>query len=250
MTLWDIRLDGVALINLVMCIGFSVDFSAHICYHFITHRTESGGSEPIRTSLYALGWPIVQGATSTIIGVFGLAFAPSYIFITFFKMILLVIVLGALHGLILLPVLLTLFENGNLCGRRSSKPSLLLPFAKHPFSGGNGDHHFDLSCKDDHPNLVSPCASNGNGSVLIDGRRVLTYPMMAMEVNKAFVNERPDGELHSDFGAVGAKSGMVALQPQADQIIRYVDQSVKVGSLSTKRAKYTRIRIWFALQRS
>ena len=36
MTLWDINLDGVALINLIMCIGFSVDFSAHICYHYIT----------------------------------------------------------------------------------------------------------------------------------------------------------------------------------------------------------------------
>jgi predicted RND superfamily exporter protein len=31
MTWWGVRLDGVALINLIMCIGFSVDFSAHIC---------------------------------------------------------------------------------------------------------------------------------------------------------------------------------------------------------------------------
>ena len=26
MTWWGVRLDGVALINLIMCIGFSVDF--------------------------------------------------------------------------------------------------------------------------------------------------------------------------------------------------------------------------------
>ena len=62
--------------------------------------------------MYALGLPIVQGAISTILGVIGLALAPSYIFLTFFKMVLLVIVLGALHGLILLPVLLSFLGPG------------------------------------------------------------------------------------------------------------------------------------------
>jgi len=110
MTLWGINLDGVALINLIMCIGFSVDFSAHICYHYMTAEAEEGGSSTrIRASLYALGLPIIQGAASTILGVFGLAFANCYLFVTFFKMIFLVIVLGALHGLVLLPVLLSIF---------------------------------------------------------------------------------------------------------------------------------------------
>ena len=62
--------------------------------------------------MYALGYPILQGAISTILGVIGLALAPSYIFLTFFKMVLLVIVLGALHGLILLPVLLSFLGPG------------------------------------------------------------------------------------------------------------------------------------------
>ena len=39
--------------------------------------------------------------------------APSYIFVTFFKMVFLVIILGALHGLFLLPVLLSLFGPGS-----------------------------------------------------------------------------------------------------------------------------------------
>merc|ERR1712038_255048 len=83
MTLWGINLDEVALINLIMCIGFSVDFSAHICYHYMTcSDSDSGvkgqsmsGNDRIRASLYALGLPIAQGALSTILGVFGLAFA-------------------------------------------------------------------------------------------------------------------------------------------------------------------------------
>lgn len=35
MTLWGINLDSLSMINLIMCIGFSVDFSAHISYHFM-----------------------------------------------------------------------------------------------------------------------------------------------------------------------------------------------------------------------
>ncbi len=61
-----------------MCIGFSVDFSAHICYHYLAEEGHRP-SERIRASLYALGLPIIQGAVSTILGVIGLAFAPSYL---------------------------------------------------------------------------------------------------------------------------------------------------------------------------
>lgn len=63
--------------------------------------------------MFALGLPISQGALSTILGVLGLYLSPSYIFVTFFKMVFLVIVLGALHGLLLLPVLLSLFGPGS-----------------------------------------------------------------------------------------------------------------------------------------
>ena len=70
-------------------------------------------ADRIKMSLYALGIPILQGATSTIIGVLGLAFAQSYLFVTFFKMIFLVIMLGMFHGMILLPVVLSLLGPGN-----------------------------------------------------------------------------------------------------------------------------------------
>ena len=65
MSLWGVRLDGVALINLIMCIGFSVDFSAHICYHYLTASTDLDitmtPEERIKASLHALGIPILQG---------------------------------------------------------------------------------------------------------------------------------------------------------------------------------------------
>ena len=126
MTWWGVNLDGIALINLIMCIGFSVDFSAHICYHYMSEEDKSA-EERISASLYALGMPIIQGAISTILGVIGLGFAPSYVYITFFKMIFLVIFLGAAHGLILLPVLLSLFGPGSCDGKSSGRSTISTP---------------------------------------------------------------------------------------------------------------------------
>ena len=99
---------------------FSVDFAAHISYHYLD--SPGGPDDRVRNSLYGLGLPILQGAVSTILGVIGLMIAPSYIFVTFFKMVLLVISLGFLHGLFLLPVLLSIFGPGS-CSSSSTTPT-------------------------------------------------------------------------------------------------------------------------------
>lgn len=108
MALWDVNLDSISMINLIMCIGFSVDFTAHICYVYMSSK-ETTADARVRECLYALGLPIMQGCLSTILGVSALIFTYSYIFLVFFKMIFLVIFFGALHGMFLLPVLLSLF---------------------------------------------------------------------------------------------------------------------------------------------
>ncbi|XP_071446511.1 patched domain-containing protein 3-like isoform X1 [Hetaerina americana] len=113
MALWGVSLDSISMINLIMCIGFSIDFSAHICYSYMTTPAAVDTKEKVRQCLYALGLPIVQGAMSTVLSVVALAFAHSYIFLTFFKMVFLVILFGAMHGLLLLPVLLSLFGPGS-----------------------------------------------------------------------------------------------------------------------------------------
>lgn len=108
MSLWDVNLDSISMINLIMCIGYSVDFTAHICYSFMSSKAKHP-DERVREALYSLGMPILQGATSTILGCIGLLLADSYIFLVFFKMMFLVIIAGAMHGIFLLPVLLSLF---------------------------------------------------------------------------------------------------------------------------------------------
>ena len=97
-----------------------MDFAAHISYHYLD--SPGGPDDRVRNSLYGLGLPILQGAVSTILGVVGLMIAPSYIFVTFFKMVLLVISLGFLHGLFLLPVLLSIFGPGS-CSNSSATPT-------------------------------------------------------------------------------------------------------------------------------
>ncbi|XP_067124437.1 patched domain-containing protein 3-like [Centruroides vittatus] len=117
MTLWGVNLDSISMINLIMCIGFSVDFSAHISYAYFSSEN-TAPDERVKSALHSLGLPIFQGSISTILGVIALAFAPSYIFLTFFKTVFLVILFGALHGILLLPVLLSLSDT---CCRRKVK---------------------------------------------------------------------------------------------------------------------------------
>ncbi|KAL7883557.1 hypothetical protein SRHO_G00012150 [Serrasalmus rhombeus] len=115
MTLWDVNLDSISMINLVICIGFSVDFSAHISYACVSSDAETSNGKVI-DALYHLGYPIIQGAISTIAGVVVLAAAQSYIFRTFFKIMFLVILFGALHGLMFIPVFLSFF---GICSKKS-----------------------------------------------------------------------------------------------------------------------------------
>lgn len=112
MALWKVNLDSISMINLIMCIGFSVDFTAHICYAYMS-STAKRPEDRVRECLYALGLPIFQGAISTILGMVALLLPNNYLFSVFFKMVFLVIFFGAMHGLFLLPVLLSVFGPGS-----------------------------------------------------------------------------------------------------------------------------------------
>ncbi|XP_015277209.1 PREDICTED: patched domain-containing protein 3-like, partial [Gekko japonicus] len=118
MAFWDVNLDSISMINLVICIGFSVDFSAHISYAFVSSEKPSMNDRAV-DALYRLGYPVVQGAVSTIVGVLVLSMAATYIFRTFFKIMFLVILFGAAHGLIFIPVFLTFF---GFCGSNPKSP--------------------------------------------------------------------------------------------------------------------------------
>ncbi|KAK5982950.1 SSD domain-containing protein, partial [Trichostrongylus colubriformis] len=61
--LWGQDLDPVTMINVLMAIGFSVDFSAHVCYHYHMSLREGvllSDTERITKILQAVGKPIFE----------------------------------------------------------------------------------------------------------------------------------------------------------------------------------------------
>ncbi|XP_059090006.1 patched domain-containing protein 3-like [Tigriopus californicus] len=128
MFLADIKVDVISMINIIISIGFSVDFSAHITHHFIS-SVDMDPNERIKSSLEAFGMPIIQSALSTILGVMPLFFIDSYILQSFATMMTLVICLGTIHGLVFLPVGMCTFLLGmRYCHGKSvreCKPEIL-----------------------------------------------------------------------------------------------------------------------------
>ncbi|XP_054287352.1 patched domain-containing protein 3-like [Macrosteles quadrilineatus] len=185
MALWDVNLDCISMINLIMCIGYSVDFTAHICYAYMSSKEERV-EDRVKECLYSLGLPIFQGSVSTILGVAALIFAQSYIFLVFFKMIFLVIFFGALHGMFLLPVLLSWFGPGACSPKKSDLSRVEKTFphpyciphpSLHPMSqmNGNGKHFgVPLHGMTDAPRLVMS-TYNGNirGKFIVEGEKDL-----------------------------------------------------------------------------
>ncbi|XP_023324202.1 patched domain-containing protein 3 [Eurytemora carolleeae] len=129
MALAGINLDVISMIVLIMGIGFSVDFSAHISYHYLSAGEGLSPETKLKHCLHALGPAIIRGGSTTLLGVVGLIFHPSYITITFSRMIFMIIILGMLHGLLLLPVLLGIFGPGFCSNVKNSQtdPGLLSP---------------------------------------------------------------------------------------------------------------------------
>ena len=102
----DVALSAITMVHLIMSIGFSVDFAAHICHGFMTANGETR-HERVRQAIDTTGAPIFHGFVSSCLGILVLAFAKSYIFRTFAKVMALVLVFGITHALLLLTVILS-----------------------------------------------------------------------------------------------------------------------------------------------
>ncbi|XP_023225988.1 patched domain-containing protein 3-like [Centruroides sculpturatus] len=110
MSLWNVSIETTALITLVMCTGFCVDYTVHMSYIFINCKNKTP-NEKIKSSLYASGYPVLQGCISTILGVSIAYFGPSEPFLIFSKILMLMAIFALFHSLILLPVVLSILDS-------------------------------------------------------------------------------------------------------------------------------------------
>jgi len=123
MTWWSVNLDAISMISVLMSVGFAVDLSAHITYAFTVEKGQTATERAI-SGLEHMGYPVVQGALATLLGVSALATVDAYTIVTFFKTIFIVLLLGLLHGLVLLPVILKLSSDVMQEIRRRTKLKL------------------------------------------------------------------------------------------------------------------------------
>ncbi|XP_013862667.1 Niemann-Pick C1-like protein 1 [Austrofundulus limnaeus] len=110
MTLWSIDYNAVALINLVTAVGISVEFVSHMTRSFAL-SIQPTHVERAKEATAKMGSAVFAGVAMTNLpGILVLAFAKAQLIqIFFFRLNLVITLLGMAHGLIFLPVLLSYF---------------------------------------------------------------------------------------------------------------------------------------------
>ena len=103
---WGLNIDPLFAIFMTISIGLCVDYSAHIAHAFMV--STGSRDDRMRQTLTGMGPAVLNGGISTFLAFVLLSTSNSVIFLTFFKVFFLVVVFGLFHGLIFLPVVLSL----------------------------------------------------------------------------------------------------------------------------------------------
>ncbi|KAJ6244576.1 patched domain-containing protein [Anaeramoeba flamelloides] len=106
--LYDLTIDAITMISLIMSVGFSIDYSAHVCHAYVTRSAKTREGRTIR-ALTEIGSSVFLGGITTFIGLLPVVFfANSDLFRVIVSLIYATIVLGLINCVFLLPVLLSM----------------------------------------------------------------------------------------------------------------------------------------------
>jgi len=141
---WDITISGVSTIYILISVGLTVDYSAHIAHMFVI----STGTAPERAqkALTRLGPSVFNAIVSTLLAVCVIGGSKSYVFRIFFQALFLTVILGGAHGMMFLPAILSLVGGDNFAPEdspRGVKKNAVadeeIEMGKYPANGKNND---------------------------------------------------------------------------------------------------------------
>ena len=103
---WDITIDVISCINIVLAIGLCVDYSVHIGLSYMVAK--GSRRDKAVMAVTAIGPAVFNSGVTTFLALVLCSLSSGQVFITFFKVFCLTVVFGLFHGLVLFPVLLSL----------------------------------------------------------------------------------------------------------------------------------------------
>ncbi|VDM46054.1 unnamed protein product [Toxocara canis] len=122
---WGCFLDPLTMVAIIMTAGLGVDFTVHIVFHYlIGEERHENSAKRIASAFNASALSTIQAGLSTFLVMFPVLFAPVGVYTVIAKAVVLVVAIGLIHGLIVVPIILTTIPNcltGNaFCAERQT----------------------------------------------------------------------------------------------------------------------------------
>lgn len=109
---WGCLLDPLTMVAVIMTAGLGVDFTVHIIFHYLMNeKKESLAAKRIQTAFERCALSTTQAGLSTFIVMFPVLFSPIGVYSLIAKAVVLVVIIGLVHGLFIVPVILASLPN-------------------------------------------------------------------------------------------------------------------------------------------